>query len=339
MMPSDRAHLEFTDADWLVRLEALDIPHLNEWMRSQARRGQDYYLRRLDRLDLSGGTVLDAGCGVGNWAIALARRFQHVEALDNDAERIGVLAGIAPHVGGNLYPKVGSVTELPYEKDTFDAVFCNGVVFLTDTEAALSEFSRVLRPGGTLYVTYNGPDWWRHLIRDRAPTEPVCYMYGANGLVTWAFRLADELDLFNAATDAERESASHAMSSFSTISLLAIARGILERVGAHGGFARRCKDLAECIGDLGSPGIDPAYLERVAADLGSHVVSGKPRHEILVHTYTHRPEDMVEMLSNRGMFDIMSAREGCLSLNPVALPVTPIYTPGQGVFETIARKP
>ncbi len=338
MTPSDHTRHEFTDADWLSRLEALDIPHLNEWMRSQAKRGQDYYLRRLDRLGFSGGTVLDAGCGVGNWSIALARRFQHVEALDNDPERVGVLAGIASHVGDNLNPKIGSVTELPYEAGTFDAVFCNGVVFLTDTETALSEFSRVLRPGGTLYVTYNGPNWWRHLIRDRAPTEPVCYMYGANGLVTWAFRLAGELDLFQAATEAERDDAARELLSPSTSSLLTIASKVLQRVSANGKFARRCKDIADCIRDLQTPGVEQSYIERVAVDLGSYIATGTSRHEVLVHTYTHRPEDMVDMLSRRGMFDIMSAHEGSLCLNQSSLPVAPIYTPNQGVFETVARK-
>jgi len=337
MTPSERTR-EFTDADWLSRLEALDIPHLNEWMRSQARRGQDYYLRRLDRLGFSGGTVLDAGCGVGNWAIALARRFRHVEALDNDAERVGVLTGLAPYVGGNLSPKVGSVTDLPYEAGAFDAVFCNGVVFLTDTEVALSEFSRVLRPGGTLYVTYNGPDWWRHLIRDRAPTEPVCYMYGANGLVTWAFRLASELDLFNAATESEREDAARKLQSPSAPPLLKLARTVLERISSDGNSARRCKDLTDCIGDLETHGVEPSYVERIAVDMGSYIATGKPRHEVLVHTYTHRPEDMVEMLAHLGMFDIMSAREGALCLDSSSTAVAPIYAPSQGVFETVARK-
>jgi SAM-dependent methyltransferase len=307
-------------------------------MRSQAARGQDYYLHRLDCLNFTGGSVLDAGCGVGNWAIALARRFATVAAIDDDAERIGVLTGLAQHFGERIKPLVGSVTKLPYDDATFDAVFCNGVIFLTDTHAALAEFARVLRPSGLLYVTYNGPEWWRHLIRDRAASEPVCYMYGANGLITWAFRLTGELDLFRRSSAVERDAVRAALGAGDTSVLLAALRPILVRLGKEPGYARPGADLIACLDDLAAPGIDPAYSSRLAADIASRITTGDPKSEILIHTYTHRPEDISSDLSRLGFIDILSAREGGLALNVDAPRVAPIYAPNQGVFETLATK-
>lgn len=330
---------EYSDRDWMEYLRSLDIPHLNQWMQSQAERGQDYYLRRIDQLGLSGRHVLDAGCGVGNWAIALTRRFDLVEAMDSDAERIGVLNGIASNFGGRIHASVGSVIDLQYDDCSFDTVFCNGVVFLTDTDEALAEFYRVLRPGGELYVTYNGPDWWRHLIRDRGPNEPDCYIYGANGLITWAFRLAGEVDLQQLAGDEDRAKMEAARSSEDTEEMLSIAREVLAPERRPVAKSRQSADLASCIDELTQEGVPPEYAQRLALDLSAQILMGQPDHEILAHTYTHRPEDTTATLSRLGFADIMSAREGCLRLNVEAKPATPIYTSGQGVFETLAHKP
>jgi SAM-dependent methyltransferase len=334
----DRSGANFTDGDWLSHIEALDLPHLNEWMRSQAKRGQDYYLRRLDRIGFSGGTVLDAGCGVGNWTIALAQRFEHVEATDNDAERIGVLSGLVPKLSGSIRASVGSVTKLEFPDSRFDAVFCNGVVFLTDTDAALSEFVRVLRPGGRLYVTYNGPGWWRHLIYERALSEPVCYAYGANGLITWAFRLLGEIDLATVSTTADRENARRALEAGSTDALLKLIRSVLTRAKTGSGSVRRYSDLLACIDDLTTSGVDPSYARRLAIDAGSRLAHNAPNHEVLVNTFTHRPEDMTHALSELGLINIQSAIEGGLCINEFAAPVSPIYRPEQDVFESLARK-
>ncbi len=101
----------------------------------------------------SGRDVLEAGCGIGTdgarfsaagarytgldaagSALALARRRFGLEDLD------GRFVG-------------GSVTRLPFPDESFDLVFSHGVVHhVDDTRAAVREFQRVLRPGGTLLV-------------------------------------------------------------------------------------------------------------------------------------------------------------------------------------------
>ena len=55
---------------------------------------------------------------------------------------------------------------MPYESDRFDAVFCYGVIFLTDWRKTLTELGRVLKPGGTLYITANGLGWYIFLWQE-----------------------------------------------------------------------------------------------------------------------------------------------------------------------------
>lgn len=145
---------------------------VKDYARNAFKRGTDYADAYVGRLGLSGRRVLDAGCGVGNWSIALASRFSEVHALELNAERLELATGLTRHAYKNVYPLRGSIESLPYGDGSFDAIFCNGVIFLTDWQRGLSEFYRVLAPGGLLYLTYNTTKWPAHLIYDRSEAEP-----------------------------------------------------------------------------------------------------------------------------------------------------------------------
>ena len=331
---------DFTDAVWKNYLDSVDIPHLNAWMKQLADRGIDFYLRRIDAIDFTGERVLDAGCGVGNWSLALARRFSIVDAIDYEHERVKVLNGIAQQFLPSIRTATGSITSLPYDDELFDAIFCNGVVFLTGTEIALSEMRRTLKPGGKIYVSYNSPEWWRHLIRDRAPTEPDCYVYGANGLITWAFQLAAQLFLRHKPSTDDCRAAMQALKHDNDLAAqLDVARQTLKRLSATPNAHRPASDLLDCITDLSTTGIDETYRARIAKDLLSWIANDVEDHEILADTYTFRPEDMTALLSQTGLVNVQSAHEGCLHLNPDAPQARPIYTRSQGVYESVAIAP
>lgn len=153
------------------------IQHLSEYEQEFAQReygrGLDYYIRRIDSLDFSGERVLDAGCGQGQWSIALAQRFQHVDAIDMNGTRLGVLHTMIQTMGiANIHVQKGSIDSLPYDDGTFDAVFCYDVIMFTHIEKVLREFYRVLIPGGRLYVCLNSDGWNWYLVEERWKNNP-----------------------------------------------------------------------------------------------------------------------------------------------------------------------
>ena len=104
----------------------------------------------------SGWRVLDAGCGSGSFLPLLAELVGssgHISALDLAPENIEVVENLvnSGRIDCSVAVKVGEVTSLPFEDDSFDAVWCAAVTqYLTDAELQkmLAEFRRVVRPGG-----------------------------------------------------------------------------------------------------------------------------------------------------------------------------------------------
>lgn len=105
--------------------------------------------------------VLDAGFGNAQWTICLAEMNKFVDGIEYTESRVKVgkiLESELEIKNTNLIQ--GSVEELPYEDNSFDAVFCYGVIFLTDFKKSVAELYRVLKPGGKLYFTANGLGWY-----------------------------------------------------------------------------------------------------------------------------------------------------------------------------------
>ncbi len=162
--------MRFPDLEEIVVLA--DSEYEREFLRVEFAPGLDYYVERVDRLLFHGKRVLDAGCGAGQWSLALARRFEQVEALDLSRRRLRVLRAVADRMGiSNVRTCLGSLEQLPYVEGVFDAVFCYGVIMFTRVERTLAEFHRVLRPGGRLYLCLNADGWSRHLA-ERTASRP-----------------------------------------------------------------------------------------------------------------------------------------------------------------------
>ena len=111
------------------------------------------YTWALSQLD--GSVVLDAGSGVTHpLQFLLALRCDRVLAVDTDPR----LADRPPF--GGLDRVVASLCEMPIEDESVDQVFCISVLeHLSpgDRAAALREFRRVLRPGGSVVLTMDCP--------------------------------------------------------------------------------------------------------------------------------------------------------------------------------------
>jgi SAM-dependent methyltransferase len=109
-----------------------------------------------------GGLALEAGCGSGTIALALASVGRRVVGLDISAEVAANLRGNAARLAGetgkpfDVSVVVGDVERMPFADGAFDAVINEGVVeHWLDRgarRAVLAEMGRVVRPGGAVVV-------------------------------------------------------------------------------------------------------------------------------------------------------------------------------------------
>lgn len=103
-----------------------------------------------ERLAGPGVRSLDAACGTGRHAAFLAERGCVVTGIDQSEAMLAVAKGKLP----DARFVVGSVEAMPFDDGEFDvAVISLALCHLADPTLAVTEFGRVLRPGGTLVIT------------------------------------------------------------------------------------------------------------------------------------------------------------------------------------------
>lgn len=107
--------------------------------------------------DLAGTRVLDAGCGDGHYASWLADRGAEVVGVDVSEEMVAVAR--ERHGDAAEFHRGDLDGTLAFADDgAFDLVCCQHVFsHLPSLDATLSEFARVLRPGGDLVVASHHP--------------------------------------------------------------------------------------------------------------------------------------------------------------------------------------
>lgn len=127
--------------------------------------------RLFELLDLPAGSkVLDAGCGVGHVAIHMARRGLRVQCIDlvdrhiEKAKRYFKAEGLQDSITvarGDYHHLDG------FASDSLDGAYTmETFVHATDPEAAMAEFFRVIRPGGSIVMFE-----YDHNELDKAPKE------------------------------------------------------------------------------------------------------------------------------------------------------------------------
>jgi ubiquinone/menaquinone biosynthesis C-methylase UbiE len=141
----------------------------------------------LKLFDQHGGKVLDVGCGPGVMAEEIVSRGCTFCGVDPSQKMLEIcrrrfVADPRMRFFG------GDATRLELPDESFDAVLCMGVIdAVRDRRQAVREMLRVLRPGGTLLITFTNLrspySWWKtyvfypavtryHALRRRSASYP-----------------------------------------------------------------------------------------------------------------------------------------------------------------------
>jgi ubiquinone/menaquinone biosynthesis C-methylase UbiE len=115
------------------------------------------YAAKLQDSGFTKGRILDAGCGFGCMDLVLAGELPECEITGIDMSEpllrhaVSSLHGIPS--GRRIRFERGDARNLRFEDNSFDVVFCIGVLHLADRPLAmLDEIERVLVPDGTLFI-------------------------------------------------------------------------------------------------------------------------------------------------------------------------------------------
>ncbi len=123
-----------------------------------------------------GKRCLDAGCGGGRNSIAMASHGANVTGIDLSARGIEDARTRVPP-GLTVEFRQGSVLALPYDDATFDFVWCGGVLHHTaDFHKGMDEITRVLKPGGSLFLLIYGTGGYHWESTDVC--RPACARMG-----------------------------------------------------------------------------------------------------------------------------------------------------------------
>lgn len=101
----------------------------------------------------AGKDVLEVGCGIGTDGVRFARAGARYAAVDGSPRAVELARRRFELEGAEGAFAQGPATVLPFPDSSFDLVYSHGVIHhIEDTERAVREFHRVLRPGGTALV-------------------------------------------------------------------------------------------------------------------------------------------------------------------------------------------
>ena len=151
------ADMDITREQLLEALVALeDMFHLREHMAVV-----EMPLRALE-----GKRVLEIGPGAGGHSALFAKCGAAVTAIDITQARVRATAEKFKILGaGNCVAMQGDAESLPFDDRTFDIVYSNGVLHHTnDTQKAIDEVFRVLKPGGRAVIMLYCKSSWHYWI-------------------------------------------------------------------------------------------------------------------------------------------------------------------------------
>lgn len=117
---------------------------------------------------VNGRIALDASCGTGHYALALARRGARVTAVNVSAPMLSLARKKAQQAELPLAPVRAALEHPPFRPGSFDLIICVlALEFVADPAAVVAELARLQPPGGRLVIGVLGrfSFWalWRRL--------------------------------------------------------------------------------------------------------------------------------------------------------------------------------
>ena len=160
-----------------------------------------YYYREIERFTdrfprlrevVAGRRVLDAGCGVGAYALYLRDLGAHtVIALDCSRDRLAVTRRFAAASGGGVATVQGSIERLPVRDASVQLIHSRVVLPYVHQRRTIAEFARVLSPGGQALLMLHDASFYRWQLveiglRPRFASDAVLALMGLAGGAAFA---------------------------------------------------------------------------------------------------------------------------------------------------------
>ena len=124
-------------------------------------RSVDFWSFVLDQVGWpENATVLDVGCGPGNYLAELSRRRDDFQLVGLDLSR-----GMAAEARSHAFTLVGDVCSLPVRASSVDRLLAPHMLYhAPDLDTGARELRRVLRPGGVALIVTNDRRHLDHLV-------------------------------------------------------------------------------------------------------------------------------------------------------------------------------
>jgi len=118
-----------------------------------------------------GARLLEVGCGMGTDLLQFARGGAYCTGIDLTPRSVEITRHRFKLYGAEADFMISDAEHLPFRDASFDVVYSNGVLHHTpDTEGAVREVHRVLRPGGVAKVMLyhrNSLNYWVEIVLRR----------------------------------------------------------------------------------------------------------------------------------------------------------------------------
>ncbi|HOT08012.1 MAG: hypothetical protein A4E45_02104 [Methanosaeta sp. PtaB.Bin039] len=158
-MFNDLASKEYIRNYWSNDANSYNRSILSTMQSQKARNAwQELFTEVLGEKDLS---ILDVGTGPGVIALLLAELGHNVTGMDYSYEMLSNAKKNALAYGLPVEFRQGDAENLPFQDGLFDAVVNRHVLWIvTKPEKAISEWQRVLKPGGRIVIVDG--NWYRN---------------------------------------------------------------------------------------------------------------------------------------------------------------------------------